>query len=488
MKEFKSKPKIIPIILSGGSGTRLWPLSRECYPKQYINLDEYNKLTLLQNTFSRLQGLENLNEPIIICNEEQRFIVAEQMREINTKPHAILLEPLGRNTAPAITLSSLIASKESQDPLLLILSADHSIKENEKFRETLAEGYSFAEEGRIVTFGVKPSKPETGYGYIESYDELTDYKISSNIKRFIEKPDKKNAEKFFKNKKFLWNSGIFLSKASTILNELKRYQPKIFDLCKKSLDQSKDDLDFVRIKSDIFKKCPSLPIDIAVMEKTNLGTVISLDVGWSDVGSWNNVWENSHKDKAGNSTKGNVIIKKAENCYVRSENRLVVGVGIKNLAIIETYDAILILEKESNQVVKEIVKELDKCGFEEGKVNKKMYRPWGNYTGIVNGASWQVKRLEINEKASLSLQLHHHRSEHWIVVDGTAKIEIDGVTSILKKNESIYVPLGSKHRLSNPGKIPLIIIEVQCGTYLGEDDIIRFEDLYRRKTLSSQEE
>ena len=472
--------KLQPVILSGGKGSRLWPLSRECFPKQYLELDEKNDFSLLQNTYLRLKTIKNLEPPIIICNEEQRFLVAEQMMNINVKPKSIILEPEGRNTAPAIALAALLTTQKKDDPALIILSSDHIIENTKEFISTIMEGLYQAEQGRIVTFGVLPTSPESGYGYIESLDELSNKNKSSSIKKFIEKPSEEIAKKFILNKHYTWNSGIFLFKASVIINELYKFAPEIVDLCRESLQSAINDLDFLRVNKNIFQKCPNIPIDIAVMEKTTKGTVVRLDAGWSDIGSWESVWKNSIKDENGNSIKGKVLLTNSEGCYLRSENRLVVGLGIKDLVIIETEDAILIANKKSTQKVKEIVKDLDKKDIPEGRLNKKMFRPWGNYTSIINGTTWQVKKLEIKPGASLSLQMHFHRTEHWIIVDGTAKVEINDLETLLKKNESIYVPLRSKHRLSNPGKNLLTIIEVQNGEYLGEDDIVRYEDIYGR--------
>ena len=476
-----SKFNLIPVILSGGSGTRLWPLSRSCYPKQYLNLDGDSEYSLLQNTFLRLKGLTNLSEPMIICNEEQRFIVAEQMRLLNIYTKNIILEPFGKNTGPAIALAALEASKHDEDALLLVLSADHQISDPNSFRNTIEKGLIIAQQGRLVTFGIIPNKAETGYGYIESFEELSSNINSSRIKRFVEKPSKEIAEKLIKDKHYSWNSGIFLFKASTIIKELNKFEPEIIKHCKLSINESKLDFNFKRINKVHFKKCPSIPIDIAVMEKTDLGTVLKLDAGWSDIGNWQSIWENSKKDSSGNSFKGQVIVKDSKKCYLRSENKLVVGIGIKNLIVIETSDVILIADKNSSEALKELVKELEKRNLPEVKVNSKMFRPWGNYTSIENGSKWQVKKLEIKPGASLSLQKHIHRSEHWVVVDGTAQVEIDSVTSFLEVNESIYVPVGSKHRLSNPLDKNLILIEVQSGSYLGEDDIIRFDDVYGRE-------
>ena len=480
-KYLDSELNLFPVILSGGSGTRLWPLSRACFPKQYLNLLNKSNNSLLQDTILRLNGLKNLQQPIIICNEEQRFIVAEQMREIDITPNSILLEPIGRNTAPAIALASLIALEEFQDSILLVLSADHEIREPKKFQKAINDGLEYASNDRLVTFGVTPNRAETGYGYIEAFEELTTKNKCSNIKKFIEKPTTEIAEKLIKDKRYSWNSGIFLFKASTIISELEKYEPKIVDLCRKSLNSDLKDLNFQRVKQKYFNECPNIPIDIAVMEKTKLGTVLSLNVGWSDIGDWDSVWENSEKDLNGNSRIGKTLIFDTKNSYLRSDHRLIVSMGIKNLVIVETNDAILIADKDYTQSVKKVVNELEKNNYIEGKMNRQMFRPWGHYTSVAEGLTWQVKRLEIKPQESLSLQMHYHRAEHWVVVNGTAKVEINGEITLLNVNESIFVPLGAKHRLSNPGMIPLVLIEVQSGKYLGEDDIIRFDDNYGRE-------
>ena len=471
---------LIPVILSGGTGSRLWPLSRASFPKQYLNLDKKNDLSLLQNTYLRLKGIKNLQDPIIISNEEQRFIVAEQMRSINVKPKSIILEPHGKNTAPAIALAALKSLKYNKDPILLILSSDHKIEDEENFKKVIKDGLFYAQKGSLVTFGVIPNSPETGYGYIESHQELTKNKTSSKIKKFIEKPNLEVAKEFIKNKHYLWNSGIFLFKASAILEELKKYDPQIIKTCNESIEKGITDLDFFRINEEAFKKCPNKSIDIAVMEKTKLGYVMSLKSGWDDIGSWKSVWQNSKKDNEGNTLKGKIILEQTKNCYLRSEERLIVGINLNNLVIVETNDAILVANKDSTQKVKKIVEDLKKNNFTEGIESKKSYRPWGSFTSIEKGSSWQVKKLEIKPKASISLQMHKYRSEHWVIVNGIAKVEINGTISFLKKNESTYIPNGSKHRLSNADEIPLIVIEIQSGSYLGEDDIIRFEDNYGR--------
>ncbi len=480
MRSSTKKLTIIPVILSGGSGTRLWPFSRSQFPKQYLKIHEHDEYSLLQKTIKRLDNLDNSDDPIIICNEEQRFIVAEQMRQISVVPKTILLEPLGRNTAPAIALAAIKAHKKGEDPLLLILSADHEIKNSEKFLDAINNGISLALSGDLVTFGIKPNTPETGYGYIKSEEKLSSEVNYSKINKFLEKPRKEVAEELIKDSHYTWNSGIFLFRSSTIINEFLKYEPEIIKLCKDSLKNISKDLSFQRVNINSFKLCPNISIDKAIMEKTSLGRVVFLDAEWSDIGSWNSIWENSKKDRNGNSQQGKILIKNTKNCYLRSEERLLVGVNIKNLIIIETNDAVLVVDKGSCQEIKEVVQDLEKSNFKEGKSNKKTYRPWGNFTSIVDGETWQVKRLEIKPKESLSLQLHKHRSEHWVVVKGIAHVEIEGETSLLNVNESIYVPLGAKHRLSNFSDTTLIIIEVQNGSYLGEDDIERFDDKYGR--------
>ena len=476
-----SKNIIIPVILCGGTGTRLWPLSRRSYPKQFLSLNDDKKQSLLQQTYERIRNLEGVNEPILICNEEHRFLVAEQMREINIIPKSILLEPIGRNTAPAITLAALKSLEIEQDPTLLILSSDHIIMNENNFIDVIKSGLNYANNGRLVTFGVVPTSPETGYGYIKSTEPFKKHCIDGlSIESFIEKPNLDSAIKFIQDKKFTWNSGIFLFKAKTILKEIEKLSPTVFKSCKKSLQGDLLDLDFQRLNENYFTNCPDVSIDVAVMEKTNLGTVLPLDAGWSDVGSWESVWKISEKDKNGNVIEGNILAKDSSNCYLKSNKRLVAAIGVKDLVIVETNDAILISDKRKTQEVKNIVSKLKEKEIPEGLEHKKIYRPWGFYESIVEDSRWQVKLISVKPGAKLSLQKHHHRSEHWIVVSGTAKIEVNDEEITLYENQSSYIPLGSKHRLSNPGKIPLKLIEVQSGSYLGEDDIERFEDNYGR--------
>tara|TARA_B100000161_G_scaffold223894_1_gene169569 strand:+ start:1183 stop:2625 length:1443 start_codon:yes stop_codon:yes gene_type:complete len=472
---------IMPVIMCGGTGSRLWPLSRESFPKQYLSLNSKDYKSLLQNTLERLQGIDNLESPLVICNEEHRFIVAEQLRGIDINPSKILLEPFGRNTAPAITMAALIALKNSNESNLLILSSDHEIKNKEKFLQIIKLGFDYANKGRLVTFGVVPKTPETGYGYIKARQEL-DLKniIGTEIEEFIEKPNLLKAKELIKDKKYTWNSGIFLFKAKTILNEVSKFAPDVISICNESLENISSDMGFQRLNKDIFFKCPNISIDVAVMEKTKLGTVLPLDADWSDIGSWNSVWKTSTKNTNNNFIKGNVVEQDTYGCYLRSESRLITAIGLKNLIIVETNDAILVADQEASEKVKDVVQYLKNHNYPESIEHKKIYRPWGNYTKINEGDRWKVKKIFVKPGEKLSLQLHHHRAEHWIVVNGTAAVEVDDEKLILYENQSTYIPLGSKHRLSNPGKSPLILIEVQSGSYLGEDDIKRFEDSYGR--------
>ena len=473
---------IQPIILCGGSGTRLWPLSRETFPKQYISLSSKNEQSLLQNTVKRLNGLKNTCRPIMICNENHRFIVAEQLREIDVNPNSILLEPEGKNTAPAIALSAIKALEIEKDPILLVLSSDHEIKNETRFIEVIEAGLDFASKNKLVTFGVIPSKPEIGYGYIKAEEAFTPNKIEGqNIEKFIEKPNLKTAKEYLKDMRFTWNSGIFMFSATTIIEEMNHFCPEIINFCRESLLKSESDLDFQRLHKESFIKCPNISIDVAVMEKTDKGIVLPLDAEWSDIGSWEAVWENGPKDEKGNSLIGNIIMEDTNNSYLRSEKRLMVVIGLNDIVAIETDDAILISSKNKSQLVKEVVSLMKKKSLQEGYKHKKIYRPWGYYESIVEDSRWQVKLINVKPSEKLSLQMHHHRSEHWIVVKGTAKVEVNNNVEFLAENQSTYIPLGSKHRLSNPGKIPLLLIEVQSGSYVGEDDIIRFEDKYGRK-------
>ena len=474
--------KLLPIILCGGTGTRLWPLSRRSFPKQYLSINNQKNSSFLQVTTQRIQNLENAENPIIICNEEHRFITAEQLRQINIKPSSIILEPSSQNTAPAITAAALKAISKGNDPILLILPSDHQIRNDKIFLDSIEEAKQATLEGRIVTFGIKPSNPATGFGYIKSKNSFnTNFSGPYKIESFIEKPKIELAEKFYQDKRYCWNSGIFMAKASILINELEIFSPEIVLHCKESLRKKINDLDFERLDKNSFQKCPNISIDKAIMEKTSRGVIFPLNVEWSDIGSWKSLWENSSKDTTGNVLIGDSIGVSSENCLISSNSRLTVGLNIKDLIIVETNDAVLVTRKSESENVKELVNYLKNNNRSESEENRKVYRPWGNYVSVDNSLLWKIKKIEVNPGASLSLQLHKKRAEHWIVVEGLAKIQIDDEKFNLKANQSCYVPIGTKHRLSNPGKKPLIIIEVQSGKYLGEDDIIRFKDLYGRK-------
>lgn len=473
---------IIPVILSGGSGTRLWPLSRKLYPKQLLPLT--GEQTLLQQTATRLAGLEHTEPPIIICSEEHRFLVAEQLRKLAVEPGAIILEPVGRNTAPAVAVAALHALANGNDPLLLVLPADHLIAKPEIFRHAVTAGARFAEQGKLVTFGILPDKPETGYGYIKQGEKLSDQKQTEytafQVERFVEKPDIKKAQQYLDSGRYYWNSGMFLFQADRFLEELKQYDPEMLTCCEQAYSATTSDLDFQRLDKEAFAASPNSSIDYAVMEKTKHSVVIPVDPGWNDIGSWSALWEIGAKDLANNVTVGDTMTQDTHNSYLHATNRLVATVGVDDLVVIETADAVLVSTKNRVQEVKMIVKNLKDAGRYEAELHPRVYRPWGSYETLAAGDRYQVKRIIVNPKALLSLQKHHHRAEHWIVVKGTAIITRGEESITLTENESTYIPLGVTHRLENPGIIPLELIEVQSGSYLGEDDIIRFEDTYGR--------
>jgi len=465
---------ITPVIISGGSGTRLWPLSRKLQPKQFISL--VNDTTLFQDTILRLPN--DVSSPLIICNEDHRFLAAEQLREINKKSSGIILEPVGKNTAPAIALAALKLHEPSQDPILLVLPADHMIEDNHSFHEAIKIGKTLAEKNKLVTFGIKPNKAETGYGYIEA--EIGTNSKFFNIKSFKEKPNEISAKKYFKSGNYLWNSGMFMFKSSIYLKELGKFAPEILDCCKKSLQYESHDLDFIRLENNEFLKCPDLSIDYAVMEHTKNSIVVPLDAKWSDVGSWEALMDSKLKDKKGNVTEGDVMLDDVENTFAYSTNRLVSAVGVSDLIIVDTYDALLVTSKKNSSNIKNIVKKLKDENRTEAENHRKVFRPWGYYDSIDVGNGFQAKRICVNPGSKISLQKHKYRSEHWIVVSGSAKITCGNKTYNLEKNQSTYIPKGHIHRLENPSQVPLEIIEVQTGDYLGEDDIIRLEDDYQR--------
>ena len=472
-----------PVILCGGYGTRLWPLSRKSFPKQFLSLNSNSKYSLLQQTQNRIKGFANFSNPILICNEEHRFIVAEQMREIDVVPNSIILEPIGKSTAPSIVLAALQSLKSNKDSMLLILSSDHLMTCDESFNMGLQNAFKLANEGRIVTFGIKATSPNTGFGYIQSIKPLN-FKSAEGceIKRFIEKPNLPLAKEFILDDRYSWNSGMFVFKASTIIAEMEKFHPEIISCCKKALVSIKEDLDFKRIDEKIFSDCPSCSIDVAVMEKTKIGSVVPLNIKWTDIGNWKSLWEYNKKNKQGNVVEGKVFLNNVYDSYFNSsKERLIVGMGVKDLIVVDTDDVTLISDKNNSQEVKNLVQEIKTLGMKEAENHKTGFRPWGKYLSMANDKFWQVKLIEVKPGQSLSLQKHNYRSEHWVVVKGIAKVRIEEKIINLKVNQSTYIPLGLKHQLSNPGEEILSIIEVQCGTYLGEDDIIRYEDKYGRK-------
>lgn len=467
---------LLPVIIAGGSGSRLWPLSRQLNPKQFLPLIE-SDVSMLQATIQRLQGLD-VGLPQLICNEQHRFIAAEQLRKLGMEHANILLEPEGRNTAPAIALAALKAVEDSQDPILLVLSADHLILDVSAFHNSVRKALPLAASGKLVTFGVVPTAPETGYGYIEKGD-VTDT-AGFLVKRFVEKPSLETANDYLASGDYFWNSGIFMFRASRYLQELERFHPVILNSCREALINGTQDMHFTRVHPATFAGCPEDSIDYAVMEKTDDAVMILLDAGWSDIGSWSALWEVSSKDAAGNVFKGDVLDMYSRNTYVNSDNRLVVTIGVKDLVVVETKDAILVAHRDEVQHVKHIVQQLKSNAREEHINHREVYRPWGNYDSIDKGHRYQVKRISVKPGAKLSVQMHHHRAEHWIVVSGTAKVTNGDKTYLVTENQSTYIPIGQVHALENPGVIPLDLIEVQSGSYLGEDDIVRFEDKYGR--------
>lgn len=466
---------ILPVIMAGGSGSRLWPLSRQMFPKQFLTL--HGESSMLQATAERLADIDHAPS-IVICNEEHRFSVAEQFRLNNIPNSGIILEPVGRNTAPAIALAALQAIKSGEDPLLLVLAADHVIKDESAFVNAVQQAKIHAQDGKLVTFGIVPTAPEIGYGYIKRGE--AQHNSGYAVSEFVEKPDQATAESYLESGDFYWNSGMFLFKASRYLAELKTHRPDILFACEESMASTQSDLDFIRVDMNAFAACPDDSVDYAVMEKTSDAVVVPMDCGWSDVGSWSALWEVSNKDKNGNALTGDVMSFDTKNSFVYAQDKLVATIGLEDIAVVETKDAILVSKLSDVQKVKKIVEQLKAEERSEFKHHIEVYRPWGAYESIDNGERFQVKRITVKPGAKLSVQMHHHRAEHWIVVTGTAKVTNGDTDILLTENQSTYIPVGVIHALENPGKVPLELIEVQSGSYLGEDDIVRFEDKYGR--------
>lgn len=468
---------IIPVILAGGSGTRLWPLSRSLHPKQFLSLA--GEHTMVQATMLRLADLEEAGDPIIVCNEEHRFMTAEQMRAVGITPMRIVLEPVGKNTAPAAAAASLIAARREDDPLLLVMPADHHIENANLFLDAVRKAAEAAKTGKLVTFGVTPDAPETGFGYIKRGKAAGDDIYA--VEAFVEKPDAETAAKYVESGEYSWNSGMFLFKASTFIAELERFSPEIPAAVQKAVDGAAQDMDFMRLEKEAFSACPSDSIDYAVMEHTSEGLVVPVSVGWNDVGSWEALWRIGDKTDEDNVTVGDVVVEDVERSYLSSQSRLLTAVGLRDIIAVETKDAVMICPRDRVQDVKKLVEKLKRKSRDEAVIHKRVYRPWGFYETVDMEDRFQVKRISVKPGAKLSLQKHFHRAEHWVVVKGSALVVRGEEEILLKEDESVYIPLGEKHRLENPGKIPLDIIEVQSGSYLGEDDIVRFEDVYGRR-------
>ncbi|WP_109428335.1 mannose-1-phosphate guanylyltransferase/mannose-6-phosphate isomerase [Aggregatibacter kilianii] len=461
----------ISVIMAGGSGSRLWPLSRSMFPKQFLALDKKNNLTMLQATLDRVNQMSTL-EPIIITNEQHRFIVAEQLREYGVKTR-IILESVGRNTAPAIALAAFEAIKDGEDPVLLVLAADHVVLNKQAFQTSVSNALVQAQSGYLVTFGIVPTVPETGYGYIQRGEKLTDGAYS--VAQFVEKPSFETAQKYIASGNYYWNSGCFMFKASCYLSELRRFSPEIYEACEKATKKQQTDIDFIRVDEEEFLKCPDDSVDYAVIEKTDKAVVVPMDAGWSDVGSWSALWEVSDKDENQNSYHGDVIMKNTSDCYIYAPNKLVAAVGLENIVVIDTKDAVLVADKSKVQEVKQIVEQLKEEDRREYKEHREIYRPWGRSDAVDRGPRYKVNRVTIKPGKSEELQVHYHRAEHWIVVSGTAKVTKDNEVRLITENQSIYIPVGVPHRIENPGKIQLELIEVQSGSYLENDDIMTEE-------------
>ena len=464
-----------PVVLAGGSGSRLWPKSRAALPKQFLALT--SEQTMLQETLQRLDGSSAAN-PIVICNDAHRFLVAEQLRQMGGDHGGIIRELVGRNPAPAIALAALHAMQTDDDPVLLVLAADHLIKDSAGFQAAVSKANELAMDGNLVTFGIVPDQAHTGYGYIKGGEAIG---VGMKVDEFVEKPDLATAQQYVDSGNYFWNSGMFMFKASVYLAELKKHAPEMYSICEQAIASESKDLDFIRIDPEIFATCPDDSIDYAVMEKTALAAMVPLDAGWSDVGSWSSLWETAdNKDENGNVIVGDAILEGVNNSYINAEERLIAVVGLDDVVVVETKDAVMVANKNKVQDIKNVVNKLKAEQRPEFQFHREVFRPWGSYDSIDNGKRFQVKRITVKPGEKLSVQMHHHRAEHWIVVSGTANVTIGEKTQLVTENESVYIPIGDVHALENPGKIPLELIEVQSGAYLGEDDIVRFSDRYGR--------
>ncbi|MBW3728989.1 mannose-1-phosphate guanylyltransferase/mannose-6-phosphate isomerase [Escherichia coli] len=469
---------LLPVIMAGGTGSRLWPMSRELYPKQFLRL--YGQRSMLQETVLRLDDVD-AREPVVICNQEHRFLVAEQLRQINKLSHNIILEPVGRNTAPAIALAALSAIENGDDPILLVLEADHIINNKLAFHQAIKSAFKFALQGRLVTFGIVPTGPETGYGYIHrGQEETLDEQIAYQVSRFVEKPNKETAESYIASGEYYWNSGMFMFRAKKYLEELEKFRPDILDACKAAIQGCKESDEFIKVDRDLFIACPDESVDYAVMEKTTDAVVVGLDADWSDVGSWSALWEVSPKDDKGNVLTGDTFLHNANNCYINTDEKLIAAIGVDDLVIINTKDAVLVVNKDQVQDVKKVVEYLKANHRSEYKRHREIYRPWGRCDVVVQTERFNVNRITVKPGAAFSMQMHHHRTEHWVILSGTGEVTIKDQKFLLTENQSTFIPIGAQHRLENPGKIPLELLEIQSGSYLGDDDIIRIKDQYGR--------